>query len=99
MKSTVLLALALFLISAPAPDSSDIAQMTQNFIVPEQLLGLEASEASQGEINAAINSGPAGETSSGPGAGKLTAQGHSEKAAQSVQLIWKKLQNQRHNEG
>ncbi len=44
MKSTILLATALFLISAPAPDSSDIAQMTSNFIVPVEIPGLLANE-------------------------------------------------------
>lgn len=46
MKSTMLLAVALFLISAPAPDANDIAEITSNFIVPKQLPGLEASDYS-----------------------------------------------------
>ena len=46
MKSTILLATALFLISAPAPDSGDIAQITSNFIVPEEISGLLAAEES-----------------------------------------------------
>ncbi|MDX1459624.1 MAG: hypothetical protein R3348_01035 [Xanthomonadales bacterium] len=45
MKSVVLLAIALFLISAPAPDARDIAEMTSNFIVPENAPGLRASDA------------------------------------------------------
>ena len=44
MKSTILLALALFLASAPTPDSNDIAEMTSNFIVPHQTPGLLASD-------------------------------------------------------
>jgi len=44
MKSIVLMATALFLVSAPAPDSRDIAELTSNFIVPTGLQGLEASE-------------------------------------------------------
>jgi len=44
MKSTILLATTLFLISAPAPDSNDIAEMTSNFIVPENVPGLMAAE-------------------------------------------------------
>jgi hypothetical protein len=44
MKSTILLAAALFLISAPAPDSGDIAEITSNFIVPEEAPGLSAAE-------------------------------------------------------
>ena len=44
MKSIILLAAALFLISAPAPDSQDIAQITSNFIVPEDTPGLLAAD-------------------------------------------------------
>lgn len=44
MKSVVLLTIALFLISAPAPDSRDVAEMTANFIVPAQEPGLQASQ-------------------------------------------------------
>ena len=44
MKSVVLLTIALFLISAPAPDSRDVAEMTANFIVPTQEPGLQASQ-------------------------------------------------------
>ena len=44
MKSTILLAIALFLISAPEPDSSDIAEMTSNFIVPRDSSNLMAYE-------------------------------------------------------
>lgn len=44
MKSVVLLTIALFLISAPAPDSEDVAEMTANFIVPTQEPGLQASQ-------------------------------------------------------
>lgn len=44
MKSLVLLTIALFLISAPAPDANDIAEFTSNFIVPESQPGLMAAE-------------------------------------------------------
>jgi hypothetical protein len=44
----MLLATTLFLISAPAPDSGDIAEMTSNFIVPEDTPGLMASEQEAG---------------------------------------------------
>lgn len=44
MKSTILLAIALFLISAPEPDASDIAEMTSNFIVPRESSNLMAYE-------------------------------------------------------
>ena len=46
MKNTLLLATVLFLIGAPAPDSSDIAEMTSNFIVPQDIPGLQADEES-----------------------------------------------------
>ena len=44
MKSTILLAVALFLISAPEPDAKDIAEMTSNFIVPRESSKLMAYE-------------------------------------------------------
>ncbi len=44
MKSFFLLTAALFLVSAPAPDSSDIAEMSSNFIVLEYVPGLLADE-------------------------------------------------------
>jgi hypothetical protein len=44
MKSQALLTVALFLVSAPAPDSRDIAEFTSNFIVPETPLALSADE-------------------------------------------------------
>ena len=46
VKNTLLLATALFLISAPAPNSNDIAEITSNFIVPQDVPGLQASEES-----------------------------------------------------
>ena len=39
-KSIILLATALFLIGAPTPDSWEVAEITSNFIVPDQLPGL-----------------------------------------------------------
>jgi len=44
VKSIFLLALTLFLISAPAPDSNDIAEITSNFIVPQDIPGLLAAD-------------------------------------------------------
>ena len=44
MKSTLLLATGLFLISAPAPDAQDVAEMTANFIVPRHVAGTLASD-------------------------------------------------------
>lgn len=48
MKSQALLTIALFLVSAPAPDSRDIAELTSKFIVPENQPGLSASEPGTG---------------------------------------------------
>lgn len=36
LKQTLLLALAIFLVSAPAPDSHDVTEMTANFIITLQ---------------------------------------------------------------
>jgi len=44
LKPTVLLATMLFLVIAPQPDASDIAEMTANFIVPDQQAALMASD-------------------------------------------------------
>ena len=43
LKPTLLLALALFLASAPNPDAAAIAEMTANFIVPKNEHALHAS--------------------------------------------------------
>ena len=43
-KLTLLLATALFLVSAPQPDSRTIAEMTANFIVPTDERALQAAE-------------------------------------------------------
>ena len=61
MKSTILLASTLFLISAPAPDSGDIAEMTSNLIVPEQVPGLLASEEATKKARTETAFGNAGE--------------------------------------
>ena len=42
MKAVVLLALALFLTAAPTPTPTDVAELTANFIVPEQGMDLLA---------------------------------------------------------
>ena len=44
MKSTLLLATGLFLVSAPAPDAQDVAEMTANFIVPRHVAGTLVSD-------------------------------------------------------
>lgn len=44
-RTTLLLALFLFLVSAPQPDSRTVAEMTHNFIVPTQANNLQAAEA------------------------------------------------------
>jgi len=44
IKPTLLLAAALFLMSAPEPDSRAVAEMTRNFIVPTDERALQAAE-------------------------------------------------------
>lgn len=44
LKPTLILATLLFLLVAPTPDSQDIAEMTANFLVPDNHAGLQASE-------------------------------------------------------
>ena len=44
LKATLLLALFLFLLSAPQPDSQTIAEMTHNFIVTGQDHNLQAAD-------------------------------------------------------
>lgn len=43
LKPTLVLTTLLFLLVAPAPDSKDIAEMTANFLVPNNHSGLMAS--------------------------------------------------------
>ena len=43
LKPTLLLALMLFLICAPAPDGETVMEATHNFIVPKQESSLQAS--------------------------------------------------------
>lgn len=45
LKPTLLLALFLFLISAPQPDSQTVAEMTQNFVVPSKEHQLRAADS------------------------------------------------------
>ena len=45
MKSTILLTTALFLASAPSPDSTVISEFSAGFLVPKTERGLMASEA------------------------------------------------------
>ncbi len=44
MKSTLLLATALFLITAPAPDSADLAEATHGLIADTGAAALQAAE-------------------------------------------------------
>lgn len=44
MKSTILLTTALFLLSAPTPDSKTISEMSAGFLLANQNTGLMASE-------------------------------------------------------
>jgi len=44
LKPTLLLSILLFLLAAPAPDSSDIAEMSANFLILGNNIGLMASE-------------------------------------------------------
>lgn len=44
MKSTILMTIALFLLSAPTPDSKTISEMSAGFLLPTQNTGLMASE-------------------------------------------------------
>ena len=46
IKPILLLAMALFLLSAPDPDSNAVAEMTANFIVPSNERALQAAEFS-----------------------------------------------------
>lgn len=43
-KPTLILALAIFMASAPNPDSEAIAEMTANFVVPSKEFNLQAAE-------------------------------------------------------
>ena len=45
MKSTILMTTALFLLSAPTPDSKTISEMSAGFLLPTQNTGLMASES------------------------------------------------------
>lgn len=44
VKPVILMAITLFLISAPAPDAGDIAELTANFIVPESYPEFQAEK-------------------------------------------------------
>lgn len=44
IKPTLLLALAIFMVSAPNPDAEAIAELTGGFIVPEHAFSLSADE-------------------------------------------------------
>lgn len=44
MKSAILLATALFLASAPSPDSKSVSEMSAGFLAPQETQGLMAAE-------------------------------------------------------
>jgi len=48
MKSTILLTTALFLMSAPSPDSKSVSEMSGGFLVKTNESGLMASDTSAG---------------------------------------------------
>lgn len=56
-KPTILLATALFLISAPEPDSGTIAELTANFIIPANERALLASDRGADELRVREESG------------------------------------------
>jgi len=49
MKSTILLSTALFLASAPSPDSKAISEFSAGFLVLSENIGLMASSSSYGK--------------------------------------------------
>lgn len=49
IKPTLLLALAIFMLSAPNPDAEAIAEITGGFIVPERAFPLSADELTRPE--------------------------------------------------
>lgn len=56
IKPTLLLALAIFMVSAPNPDADAIAEMTAGFIVPENQHALHAAETPRRPEEAAVQS-------------------------------------------
>jgi len=44
MKSTILLATAIFLASAPSPDSQSVSEMSAGFLIADESQGLMAAE-------------------------------------------------------
>jgi len=48
MKSTILLTAALFLMSAPSPDSKIISELSGGFLIANSDIGLMASETTSG---------------------------------------------------
>jgi len=60
MKSTILLTTALFLMSAPSPDSKSVSEMSGGFLVGTDETGLMASEASIGAQSGPVASVPLG---------------------------------------
>jgi len=53
MKSTVLLTIAIFLASAPAPDSESIAELSGGFLFAPDTKALQAAETEPGKTPAA----------------------------------------------
>ncbi len=72
MKPTLIMATALFLLSAPPPDARDIAEMTANFIVPASVHGSLTADQSPmpdrgGERHSGAAAGKAGDAADDPG--------------------------------
>ena len=51
MKSTIILATALFLVSAPSPDSKSISEMSAGFLIETNVTGLMAAEPGPAKDN------------------------------------------------
>jgi hypothetical protein len=56
MKSTILLATAIFLASAPSPDSQSISEMSAGFLVADNSQGLMAAEQARTDKRSYLSS-------------------------------------------
>lgn len=62
MKATLLLALAIFLVTAPAPDAETVKEMTANFVVLESEDALQAAqETARSGRRLSVSAQPAGD--------------------------------------
>ncbi|MGD8384383.1 MAG: hypothetical protein PVF89_03140 [Lysobacterales bacterium] len=66
MKPTVLLTIAIFLASAPAPDSRSIAEMSGGFLFAPDANALQAAETRPGSDSVAADQGDTGMTQPDP---------------------------------